>query len=199
MTLQPGKYLIKSKSQGTYIGRHVDEDRSLLPKRVLLLPPDFAPAPEVIGLSIDTLNVAEIPFSQWEVIMLDEGIYILKARSNHVTHFDNLVFAVLLPEPPATKWRIEAQPQHGQNIYTYVESMTNIDRRADSFPQRFRSYGIRWMGLSRSTKQAGRSQPMSFYQDLTFLQIIARPLISTPSFPPMFPTNELFEFIAVDS
>ena len=51
MSLQAGSYVIKSKStEGAYIGRHIAEDKSLLPKRILLLPADFTPVPEVFRL-----------------------------------------------------------------------------------------------------------------------------------------------------
>ena len=63
MSLLPGIYVIKSKSaEGAYIGRHTAEDKSLMPKMVLLLPGDFSPVPEVFQLLYWILIVAKTAF-----------------------------------------------------------------------------------------------------------------------------------------
>ena len=46
MSLISGKpYLIRSKANGAYVQRALTEDKSLLPKRVISVPPEVVPEP----------------------------------------------------------------------------------------------------------------------------------------------------------
>lgn len=101
MSLESGIYIIQSKSQGGYVGRNSTEDRSLLPKKVVILP-----------------QGVEAP--KWEIEKLDNGKYAFKTGGSHTAGFDKQLWAVLLPEPIATKWRIEPQPRDGENTYIIV-------------------------------------------------------------------------------
>ena len=48
MALESGTYIIASKSEDSYVGRKQNEDKSLLPKRVVVLPKGVE-APKVCG------------------------------------------------------------------------------------------------------------------------------------------------------
>jgi hypothetical protein len=52
MTFGYGTYIIKSLSLDTYVGRHLTEDRSLLPKRVFVLEKGVE-APQVCQLDVN--------------------------------------------------------------------------------------------------------------------------------------------------
>ena len=43
-------------TERAYIGRHMTEDRSLLPKKILLLPENFGPVPEVFRLYVKIID-----------------------------------------------------------------------------------------------------------------------------------------------
>ena len=46
MSLITGKqYLIRNKANGAYVQRALNEDKSLLPKRVISVPPEVRPEP----------------------------------------------------------------------------------------------------------------------------------------------------------
>ncbi|THU82753.1 serine protease inhibitor [Dendrothele bispora CBS 962.96] len=98
MSLESGIYTIRNRDNN--VGRSLTEDRSLGPKRILLLPQDVKPE--------------EI---KWEIEKLDHNSYTLKIRDAPTANIDNLVFALLINKGEAEKWRIEAVPQHGENRY----------------------------------------------------------------------------------
>ncbi|KAK7047233.1 hypothetical protein VNI00_006899 [Paramarasmius palmivorus] len=96
MSLESGLYIIRNIDKA--VGRKQAEDRSLLPKRVVVLPPSV-----------------EDP--KWEIQKEDSNRYILKVQGAPTANIDRLVFALLQDEESAEKWRIEAVPQHGENRY----------------------------------------------------------------------------------
>ncbi|PSR87359.1 hypothetical protein PHLCEN_2v5176 [Hermanssonia centrifuga] len=101
MSLPSGNYIITSKvpdGQSLSIGRNLAEDKSLLPKKVISLPPGV-----------------EAPV--WAVQLLDNGKYILRIGGAATAEFEDKVFAVLLDVPIPTEWTITHVPQHGPNIY----------------------------------------------------------------------------------
>jgi len=54
---------------------------------------------------------------QWEIKRLNNGNYTLSVKGGHTANIGGQVFAVLLPEPRATEWKIEPVFQMGQNCY----------------------------------------------------------------------------------
>lgn len=61
---------------------------------------------------------ANVP-SQLFVKGNEEG-YIIEASHNPTASFNGDVYAILLSQPPAERWIITEQPQHGRDVYTYV-------------------------------------------------------------------------------
>ncbi len=55
MSLKSGTYIIASKSEESYVGRMQNEDHSLLPKRVIVLPKGVE-APKVRGTKLLPYN-----------------------------------------------------------------------------------------------------------------------------------------------
>ncbi|KAK6529348.1 hypothetical protein TWF281_008525 [Arthrobotrys megalospora] len=124
MSLETGRYYIQGISQHNPVGRHHVEDRSLLPKRVLSLPPDMG------GQS-----------SAWIVEKTGNETYRMKARDTYTGVIDHKLYAFLLPDPQPTDWVIKAHPEHGQNVYS-IETMsgegwtsTAEDENAESLSQ----------------------------------------------------------------
>ncbi|KDR67304.1 hypothetical protein GALMADRAFT_283623 [Galerina marginata CBS 339.88] len=99
MALQNGSYTITSKAGAFPVGRNKAEDRSLNPKKVVLLPQGI-----------------ESP--EWIVEALADGTYILKIGGRPTANIDELLFAVLLDEPEPTKWKVNPQFHQGENTYT---------------------------------------------------------------------------------
>lgn len=88
LELVSGSYTISSLSQHGEgnVGRHIIEDKSLNPKRILALPPSFRPV------------------QTWEIEALGNNEYYLKTRGTKTTAINGLIFALLLPEPEPKKW-----------------------------------------------------------------------------------------------
>ncbi|KAG8999308.1 hypothetical protein FRB94_006239 [Tulasnella sp. JGI-2019a] len=98
MTTLNGNFIIRHKATSYAIGRHLVEDKSLLPKRILSLPQNI-----------------EVP--KWD-IKHNNGHYTMKARGGTVAAINGSVSALLMEEPDARdKWDITAVPQHGDNTY----------------------------------------------------------------------------------
>lgn len=104
--LSNGVYIITSPvlDDGWVIGRGL-EDLSLLPKRI-----------KTISLQDPRTQ------PQWYVERLPNGKYRLRSARDAVGPIDRLLFAILLPEPPAGEWVITFRPNH--NAYTIEESNT---------------------------------------------------------------------------
>ncbi|KAH7888149.1 proteinase inhibitor [Phlebopus sp. FC_14] len=148
MPLEPGTYTITSPALKNWevVSRHRVEDHSLLPKRVLAIPPSVASS------------------LKWKVECVGEDRYKLSI-GGHTAALDDKLYAVLLPEPPAEEWKI-----------TYVE------RAAKGYIITSTSSGKGWVIPS---------------DDNEIPQIEVRTLIVGPSFPPTYPTGEIFTFTKV--
>ncbi|KAJ3862160.1 MAG: serine protease inhibitor, partial [Lentinula lateritia] len=96
MSLDTGRYLIHNGNN--IVSRNLAEDRSLNPKRIVLLEPND-----------------KIEFT-W-IIEKSGDEYILNNRGAPTTHIEDHVFALLIHQEQATKWTIEAVPRHGKNAY----------------------------------------------------------------------------------
>ncbi|THG97320.1 hypothetical protein EW026_g4655 [Hermanssonia centrifuga] len=92
--LSTGNYIITNKADGQTlaIGRGA-EDKSLLPKKVVSLPPSV-----------------EAPV--WSIQLLDNGKYTLKIGGAPATEIDSEVYAVYLEQIRLTEWVITPTPQH---------------------------------------------------------------------------------------
>jgi len=96
--ISEGIYYISSPIWGDnpdfLIGRGL-EDRSLLPKYIK---------------TVDR----NLPYSQvqWLVRSAGDGLYILQVGRSPTAQIDQNLFAILLDDPPPTKWKIDYQPQH---------------------------------------------------------------------------------------
>ncbi|EAU80979.1 hypothetical protein CC1G_03155 [Coprinopsis cinerea okayama7 len=116
MTIPSGTYVITSKVNDLHVGRPLTEDRSLFPKRIVVLPQD-------------SNNTSEI----FWVVEKTEEVYILKARGSPVAPHEGKLFADLVGELEHKTWFIVSQPQHGENVYT-VENTS--DRKGWVVPHR---------------------------------------------------------------
>ncbi|KAJ3756393.1 serine protease inhibitor [Lentinula raphanica] len=96
MSLETGRYIIHNGDK--VVSRKRAEDRSLNPKRIFLLDPS---AEE----------------TTWIIEKVDDGKYFLNNRGAPTTHIDDHVFAILIHQEDATKWNIEAVPQHGEGKF----------------------------------------------------------------------------------
>ncbi|KAI0793524.1 hypothetical protein C8Q75DRAFT_713078 [Abortiporus biennis] len=89
------------------VGRYWIEDKSLLPKRIVLLPETGGPD----GWS-----------PEWTIEKKDEG-YIMKSLNNYTAGLDGKLVAILIPDmAPPQIWKITPQPRHGENVYTIEAS-----------------------------------------------------------------------------
>jgi len=101
-SLPSGTYTITSNATNTPIGRHLVEDRSLLPKRVMLLN-----------------EGTEAP--KWNIENHGNNKYTMKTHGGTVASVDGDVVAVLMEEPNLKdKWVItrSEHPKDGPNAYT---------------------------------------------------------------------------------
>ncbi|KAI0789335.1 hypothetical protein C8Q75DRAFT_806981 [Abortiporus biennis] len=109
MSLESGKYLISAMAtEGkNKVGRYWIEDKSLLPKRIILLPETGGPD----GWS-----------PEWTIEKKDDG-YIMKSLNNYTAGLNGELVAILIPDmAPPQNWKITAQPRHGENVYTIEAS-----------------------------------------------------------------------------
>ncbi|KAJ4473842.1 serine protease inhibitor [Lentinula aciculospora] len=96
MSLTTGRYLIKNEDN--VVGRALAEDLSLQPKRIILLPPD---------------DKTSTPAS----LNLHDNEYIIISNGSPTAHIENHIFALLIDRGAATKWLVQAVPQHGENAF----------------------------------------------------------------------------------
>ncbi|EDR07642.1 uncharacterized protein LACBIDRAFT_294453 [Laccaria bicolor S238N-H82] len=89
------------------VGRHIIEDKSLNPKRILALPPSFRPV------------------QTWEIEALGNNEYYLKTRGTKTTAINGLIFALLLPEPEPKKWFLKLN-LFSRTSYKYILSFFRI-------------------------------------------------------------------------
>ncbi|KAI0768857.1 hypothetical protein BC629DRAFT_1292440 [Irpex lacteus] len=109
MTIAEGEYYIHSAAGDFQVGRLHREDRSLLPKRVVSLPP------------------GDKPDRPWIVIKDgDKNLFTLKANGAPTAAIDHKLFAILLDTPEPTKWKLIRAERHGEDAYI----VTTEDGRA---------------------------------------------------------------------
>ncbi|KAK7448420.1 hypothetical protein VKT23_013683 [Stygiomarasmius scandens] len=95
MSLPSGTYIIRNGDKN--VGRRLAEDKSLLPKQVVLLP--------------------DGQDSTWEIENIGNDGYLLKNRNSPTANINDQVAALLIDQESAEKWHLEAVPQHGENRY----------------------------------------------------------------------------------
>ncbi|KAK7028169.1 hypothetical protein VNI00_014984 [Paramarasmius palmivorus] len=100
MSLESGRYLIKN--QNKYIGRHLHESMSMLPKHIVTLPEDVQ-APKV-----------------WQVEPTGDNTYILRCKDGIAREHSDEIYAVVLHEPHPQEWYLEHVPHHGENVYVIL-------------------------------------------------------------------------------
>ncbi|KAJ4476139.1 hypothetical protein C8R41DRAFT_846549 [Lentinula lateritia] len=103
MSLSTGLYIIQNGDN--IVGRQFAEDRSLLPKKIVLSP-----------------NGSN---STWVFEKSGDGVneYIIKSNGSPTAHIENDVFAILMDVGGIMNWIVEPVPQHGENSYMYVIAM----------------------------------------------------------------------------
>ncbi|KAF9446567.1 hypothetical protein P691DRAFT_783541 [Macrolepiota fuliginosa MF-IS2] len=103
MPLEPGLYIISCRGAGGYIGKNLVEDKSLLPKRIVNVPPD-AGAPQ--------FTVERSPSST--------ECYVIRTTGALIAERNQLLWAYVLDSfaPSTYLWCINAEPQHGEHAYT---------------------------------------------------------------------------------
>jgi hypothetical protein len=123
-------------------------------------------------------------------------VYILKARGSPVAPHEGKLFADLVGELEHKTWFIVSQPQHGENVYTYV---------ANSFFLLFRWLYTHSLSLSttatthlllhtRVENTSDRKGWVVPHRAEELSQVEVKPLTATDSLPPQYPATELFVF-----
>ncbi|KAG8983413.1 hypothetical protein FRB93_007272 [Tulasnella sp. JGI-2019a] len=102
MSLPSNQFTICNKAYGLYVGRPQREDKSLLPKPIVALPEGVR--------------------SAWTTKSSKPNTSILMVGGAPTAAITNQVFAILLPEPPATTWKIMPVPQAGANTYLITKA-----------------------------------------------------------------------------
>ncbi|KIK02598.1 hypothetical protein K443DRAFT_96532 [Laccaria amethystina LaAM-08-1] len=116
MTIVAGQYLIRNKAAEAFVQRGLEGDKSLLPKKVISIPPGVRAKPSQDG-----------------------DFYVLKANGAPAFSEDGLVFVSLLEDSNINvKWRITAVPHVGHNVYlprTHMEVGYRVLATAKSYTQ----------------------------------------------------------------
>ncbi|GJE98484.1 serine protease inhibitor-like protein [Phanerochaete sordida] len=107
MSLANGLYTITSLSHNLKIGRHPIEDRSLLPKRVMAMEP-----------SDDALCSSIAP---WTIEESGGETYTMRTAGGTAGDVDGRLYAHLMMEEQAEKWRIERCPQAGECCFVVTK------------------------------------------------------------------------------
>lgn len=97
MPLDTGIYIISTMADNRPVGRHLVEDRSLLPKAVRALPN---------GIQAPRIVVEQTPKGN-----------LIKAGGAPTGKFRDAVYAFLIDVEQPQHWVITAQPHHGENVY----------------------------------------------------------------------------------
>ncbi|KAF8826019.1 serine protease inhibitor [Lentinula edodes] len=97
MSLSAGLYIIRNGDN--IVGRRFAEDRSLLPKKIVLSPSGSN--------------------STWVFEKCGNGSneYIIKSNGSPTAHIEDNVFAILMDVGEITNWIVEPVPQHSENSY----------------------------------------------------------------------------------
>ncbi|KAI0088753.1 hypothetical protein BDY19DRAFT_144265 [Irpex rosettiformis] len=104
MSIEDGQYQIFSAADNLPIGRPLAEDKSLLPKQVVTLPPGTAPT------------------RPWDVLKNPNGTFTLKVAGAPTAEVDDKLFAILLDSPPPTEWRLTPVERNGPDAYIVTTS-----------------------------------------------------------------------------
>ncbi|EPS38906.1 hypothetical protein H072_7304 [Dactylellina haptotyla CBS 200.50] len=107
MSVEPGQYIIRDTLNHKPVGRFIVEDRSLLPKRVLSLPPD-----------------GEVP--KWQIEKSSNELYKLRSRGGTAAVIEDRLFATLMDDIGAdhSEWLLIPHPEHGINVFNIVAPET---------------------------------------------------------------------------
>ncbi|KAF8638991.1 hypothetical protein AX17_001794 [Amanita inopinata Kibby_2008] len=167
MSLQSGFYTIRNGDK--FVGRYEIEDRSLLPKRVLVGDDNIQVKVSIswFDLSISTAHMMALNL-EWVVEALSNGRYKLSTGKAPTVAIDNKLFALLMDEDKPEEWVITERPQAGDSMYT----------------------------VEAASKEEGWIAPTNDEEEVP--QIAVRPLIVGPSMPPFFPPTEVFKFERID-
>ncbi|KAI0088752.1 proteinase inhibitor [Irpex rosettiformis] len=104
MSIADGLYQIFCAADNVPIGRALAEDLSLLPKRVITLPPDAAPT------------------RPWIVIKNPNDTFTIKVADAPTAEIDGKLFGVLLDSPPPTEWKLTPIERNGPDAYIVTTS-----------------------------------------------------------------------------
>ncbi|KAF3187027.1 hypothetical protein TWF788_002607 [Orbilia oligospora] len=105
--LQSGTYIITSVSTNLKVSRTLGEDKSLLPKKVFVLP-------------------AKEQASTWEVTRNRDGTYTLKNKGSPVVEIEDKLFAQLTGPPLETRWKVSSVYWHGADQWI-IETPSGSD------------------------------------------------------------------------
>ncbi|RVD83124.1 uncharacterized protein DFL_007525 [Arthrobotrys flagrans] len=105
--IQSGTYIITSVSTGLKVSRTPAEDKSLLPKKVVILP-------------------AKEEASTWEVTRNRDGTYTLKNKGSPVVEIEDKLFAQLTGPPLETRWKISSVYWQGTDEWI-IENPSGTD------------------------------------------------------------------------
>ncbi|WP_378734283.1 I66 family serine proteinase inhibitor [Nocardia brasiliensis] len=111
MEIESGFYYLRNLASGKYIGRLLAEDQSLLPKRVVSLPNQFA-------------GQTRFLFEK----MSDNG-YKVTVNGGRLIEIDERLFAALLPEPdPDQRWNLAQDERTGANHFVIIDPDKGFER-----------------------------------------------------------------------
>ncbi|KAG8855383.1 hypothetical protein FRB96_007039 [Tulasnella sp. 330] len=106
MSLPSGYCNITSYANNCPISRHPVEDRSLMPKQIYGLLPDYDGS---------------------AILMVDnDGTFTMQAHGASLGAINSLVYAFILDSPLVESWILAPQPQYGNNVYTIKSSQSGL-------------------------------------------------------------------------
>ncbi|RXW18677.1 hypothetical protein EST38_g7176 [Candolleomyces aberdarensis] len=112
----------------------------------------------------------EMKAPSWKLIKEGDGFYRLTQERGAAIEINGLLFlSERVEDKFLTTWRVEPAPQNGENAYI----ITNL-------------------------KLGGPSSGWVVTEPAPYAQVAVRPLISTPSLTPPFPSNEVFDIVRDD-
>lgn len=124
MPLPKGTYDIIGRVNGkdVYLGRAPDEDKSVLPKGILVMPDDVK-ACEVRYRSVRTKKRhSYLTLLQWQIEDLPNGTYQLKSFGSPVVAFGEMLCAVLTsPDLESSEWRLIPVSEQWSSSYLCVQ------------------------------------------------------------------------------
>lgn len=157
--------------------------------------------------ALDMKPLAGVVFTQWRVESLGDDKYRLSANGDVTGVNNHIVVAFLLEQQKqenAENWFSIARSNTGENKYTrvlsrHISSFMDNNLAISSIEIESRTEG--WV-VTEEEKAAVRHLRTTDREFLLITwvaeQIVIRPLIIRPSFPPYFPPIEFFEFVRID-